>query len=353
MLVKEQCMEIDILHRQGKSNRQIAKELGISRNTVKKYLTRLSDPNYARKSNKITKLIHYHDYLKKRIEAASPDWLPATVLFSEIKASGYTGKITQLRNYLHSLKPKSKPDPIIRFETKPGEQMQVDWGEFKMGTVKLHAFIAILGYSRMTYVQFTDNEKVETLIECLQNAFEYFGGTVQTVLFDNMRTVVTKRDAYAKNHHQFQDLLWDYAKHIGFLPKLCKPYRAKTKGKVERFVGYLRFSFFNPLRAKFKQNGLQLDTFLCNQAIETWLIEVANVRTHASLKEKPFQRWLLEKPYLQPLAPRYAGLSSKETRIKEVYPPPVGSLIDYQTTFLQHPISIYTELQLNTEGALI
>lgn len=353
MLVKEQCMEIDILHRQGFSNRQIAKELGISRNTVKKYLNRSKDdPQYERTRKKQPKLMPYQDYLKKRVEAALPNWLPATVLLSEIQEQGYRGKISQLRTFLSQLKPRSKPDPVVRFETHPGEQMQVDWGEFKMGPVKLHAFIAILGYSRMSYVAFTENEKVETLITCLQNTFEFFGGVPQTILFDNMRTVVTKRHAYAKNQHQFQAQLWDYAKHMGFLPKLCKPYRAKTKGKVERFVGYLRFSFFNPLSAQFKQNGLQLDTFACNQAVKLWLVEVANVRIHAGLLEQPFQRWLFEKTHLQPLAPSYSGLSQTPLS-PTLYPPPVGPFKNYETTFLQHPMSIYHELELTFGGNTI
>lgn len=223
--------------------------------------------------------------------------------------------------------------------------MQVDWGEFKMGLLKLHAFIAILGYSRMSYVEFTHDETVDTLIKCLQNAFEYFSGVARSVLFDNMKTVVIKRHAYAKDCHQFQDRLWDYAKHMGFIPRLCKPYRAKTKGKVERFVGYVRFSFFNPLRATFKQNGLQLDTSACNQAVKEWLLEVANVRVHANLKEQPLQRWLLEKMYLQTLPPLYSGLAqSYEQPCKVAHPPPIGL---YESTFLQHPISIYAELQSN------
>lgn len=106
MLVKEQCMEIEILHRQGISNRQIAKTLAISRNTVKKYLGSSSNLKYSRQSNRATKLKSYENYLKARVEAALPDWIPATVLLLEIQAKGYMGKLTQLRNYLRQLKPK-------------------------------------------------------------------------------------------------------------------------------------------------------------------------------------------------------------------------------------------------------
>ena len=124
MLVKEQCMEIAILHQQGFSYRQIAKTLEISRNTVKKYLTGIhKNHNYKIREKKLTKLETHHLYLQSRVEAASPEWLPATVLLLEIKKQGYIGGLTQLRKYLRTLKKLPKPEPVVRFETEPGEQM--------------------------------------------------------------------------------------------------------------------------------------------------------------------------------------------------------------------------------------
>jgi len=292
MLVKEQCMEILILHKQGFSNRKIAKMLSISRNTVKKYLQSLSDnPSYKVRPFKETKLGSYHHYLRQRVDAASPEWIPATVLFLELKKKGYQGGISQLREHLRQLKPIPKSDPVVRFETEPGEQMQVDWAEFKFAKVKLHAFVATLGYSRFSYVEFVDNEKIETLVACHQKAFEFFGGVPKIILYDNMKTIVIKRNAYGQGLHKFQEKLWDYAKHMGFLPRLCKPYRAKTKGKVERFIGYLRFSFFNPLAAQFKQSELVLDILVANIAVNDWLDTVANTRTHTGTKEQPCKLW--------------------------------------------------------------
>lgn len=347
MLVREQCMEISILHRQGLSNRKIAKLMGISRNTVKKYLASLKPSIYKTRPLQPTKLSPYHDYLKQRVRAAFPEWLPATVLLSEIQTKGYMGQISQLRAYLRSLKPLPKPDPIVRFETEPGEQMQVDWAEFKFGKVKLHAFVATLGYSRYCYVEFVDNEKLETLIACHQNAFEFFGGVPKIVLYDNMKTVVIKRNAYGQGQHKFQDTLWDYAKHMGYIPRLCKPYRAKTKGKVERFIGYLRRSFFNPLAAKFKQSELVLDTMVSNIAVRDWLDSVANVRVHADLKEQPIKLWLeVEKPKLQRLPPLYAGLCQfKKEVLMEQCCPHSTLLPGYDATFLQHNMSIYEQVQ--------
>ena len=187
MLIKEQCVEILILHKQGFSNRKIAKILRVSRNTVKKYLQNLNDtPSYKARPIKETKLSPYHSYLADRIQFVLPNWIPATVLLPELKERGYQGGITQLRDYLRILKSKTRIDPIVRFETEPGEQMQVDWAEFKFGKAKLHGFIATLGYSRFSYVEFVDDEKVETLIACHQNAFDFFHGVPRIVLYDNL-----------------------------------------------------------------------------------------------------------------------------------------------------------------------
>lgn len=348
MLIKEQCMEILILHKQGFSNRKIAKMLQISRNTVKKYLQSVKDvPCYKARPLKETKLGPYHKYLEERLQFASPNRIPATVLLLELKEQGYPGGMTQLRDYLRTLRTQIKNDPIVRFETAPGEQMQVDWAEFKFGKTKLHAFIATLGFSRFSYVEFVENEKLETLIASHQNAFDFFQGVPRVVLYDNMKSIVIKRHAYGQGLHKFQEQFFDYAKHMGFLPRLCKPYRAKTKGKVERFIGYLRFSFFNPLASKFKQSELELDFVAANIAVIEWLDKTANVRIHADLKEQPVKLWCeIEKPQLQALPPRYSGLKQSESKETLYNSLPHSTLLPgYDTTFLQHPMAIYEQIQ--------
>ena len=160
---------------------------------------------------------------------------------------------------MHDLKPTLPVDPMVRFETAPGEQMQVDWVEFRKGKNPLYAFCATLGFSRVSFVEFVTDIKVETLIACHQHAFEYFGGVTRRVLYNNMKTVVLERDASGEGEHRFHAGFLDYARHCGFVIKLCRPYRAKTKGKVERFNGYLRGSFYVPLVATLKQAGLTLD----------------------------------------------------------------------------------------------
>ena len=141
------------------------------------------------------------------------------------------------------LRPKEVIEPTVRFETAPGEQMQVDWAVIRRGENRLSVFVATLGWSRATYVEFVTDERVETLIEAHENAFFAFGGVPREVLYDNMRTVVTDRDRYGPGLHRYNRTFLDLAHHCGFLPRLCRPYRAQTKGKVERFIGYLRKSF--------------------------------------------------------------------------------------------------------------
>jgi transposase len=112
--------------------------------------------------------------------------------------------------------------------------------------------------SRAAYIEFCEDERLETLIR-YENAFAAFGGVPREVLYDNMKTVVLERNAYGAGQHRFHPGFLDYAGHAGFLPRLCRPYRAKTKGKVERFIRYVKGSFWVPFAASMKQAGVKAD----------------------------------------------------------------------------------------------
>jgi transposase len=268
------------------------------------------------------------------------------VLFKEIKAQGYAGKESNLRHYLRSLKPLVDTNPVVRFETPPGKQMQVDWADFRQGNERLSAFIATLGFSRMAYVEFVTNEKVDTLLGCLQHAFEFFNGVTQDILFDNMKTVVLARHAYGEGQHRFHPKLWDFAKHYGFMPKLCLPYRAQTKGKVERFIGYLRRSFYVPLKALLAQAHLALDVDTANREVKRWLHEDANQRFHATTQKRPIDEWHFEKPALLPLACAYPLVkqTSSLTPRASIKPRSLPELTPPPTKTLQHDLAIYQQL---------
>ena len=238
MLVVEEAVEIRVLRRQGKSIREIARMLEVSRNTVRRYLRREGLPCYVREA-RAGKLDRYKHYLVERVKAAAPEWIPATVLLRELRALGYQGGISILKDYLATLRPVAKPEPLIRFETEPGRQMQADFATIRRGRDRLSVFIATLGWSRTTYVEFVTDERMETLLGCHERAFYYFGGVPREVLYDNMRTVVTDRDHYGPGLHRYNRTFLDFAHHHGFVPRLCKPYRPRTKGKVERFIRYL------------------------------------------------------------------------------------------------------------------
>jgi transposase len=141
------------------------------------------------------KLEPYKHYTTERVKAAAPEWIPATVLLRELRALGYPGGVSVLKDHLATLRPVAKPEPLIRFETDPGRQMQADFATIRRGKDRLALFIATLGWSRATFVEFVTDERMETLLGCHERAFYYFGGVPREVLYDNMRT--GQRDASA------------------------------------------------------------------------------------------------------------------------------------------------------------
>lgn len=338
MLGQEGYVEIHVMHRQGVSIKAISRELGVSRNTVRKYLRAEVVPEPRSRSTKPTRLDGYHGYLRARVEAAHPDWIPATVLFDEITALGYNGCVRSVSSYLATLKPKRKDDPLVRFETPPGRQMQVDWGAFKLNGQRVSLFLATLGWSRFNFGLFVDNEQFETLRDCHEQAFDALGGVPLEVLYDNMRTVVQQRNAYGRGLHRFHPGLKDLAHHYTFLPRLCRPYRAKTKGKVERSIGYIRRSFFVPLISRYRQLEQPLDLDGLNLEFARWLAVTANARTHSTTGEVPSERLEQEHSALQTLPPtRLTGTtrsSQSDRRFTAQFP----------VESLQHPLSVYDDL---------
>jgi len=318
--------------RQGMSVRQIARELGCSRNTVKRYLRDAQASRYGPRQPRPTKLDLFKEYVRDRIEAAKPHWIPAVVLLREIRELGYAGGLTQLKMFINPLKP-CEEEPVVRFETPPGEQMQADFTVVRRGRDALLAFVATLGYSRASFVRFTTDETAETLCDCVREALIYFGGVPRHVLFDNAKTVVVERDAYGEGRHRWHSSVLSLSEELGFSMRLCRPYRAKTKGKVERFNGYLKGSFLVPLAATLKNSSLKLDAVAANVHIGRWLTEVANARIHATTKERPDHRLALERAALLPL-PTSAVVPSLAPR--SPLPIPVESL--------QHPLSVYQAL---------
>src|SRR6478609_522564 len=299
MLTQEQAVEIRVMARRGEAVRAIARQLDCSRNTVRRYLRDEAACRYGPRQPRACKLDDYRSYLHERIEQAHPRWIPATVLLREIGERGYDGGISQLKAWLAPLK-KIEPEPVVRFETPPGQQMQTDFTHVRRGRDPLIALVATMGYSRAAFVKFTTGEDAVTLCRGLCEAFDYFGGVPEHVLFDNTKAVVIERDAYGPGLHRWNDEMRELAQACGFTPRLCRPYRAKTKGKVERFNSYLKGSFVVPLAATLRQSELKLDVDAANAHIGRWINEVANCRLHATTRERPDRRLAIERAVMLP-----------------------------------------------------
>jgi transposase len=360
LITNEVYVEIKLLRKHGWSLRQIAEETGCAVNTVRRALQEPALRSYERRVKRETKLGPHEAYLRARQQAASPLWIPATVLYREIKIRGYQGEMSQLRAFLRTLRPGQPIEPLVRFETAMGEQMQVDWVEFRKGSDPLYAFCATLGYSRASHVEFVTDMKIQTLIDSHQRAFEAFGGVARQALYDNMKTVVIERDAYGAGEHRFHAAFLDYARHTGFVIRLCRPYRAKTKGKVERFNGYLRRSFYVPLTTRLAQDGVKLDALTANIEVRRWLEEVANARIHGTTGVQPTVRLKEEQAHLQPLpAPWRGEIAAARPQGKALEAPapirlPAVVACIGEGTPLQHPLAVYEQLLAQvTKGAAV
>src|SRR5215472_936453 len=232
MVGAEKALEIRVLHRHGKGIREIAREMGSSRNTVRRYLRDESAGRYKPRPPRATKLDAFKDYVIERLTAAAPERIPASVLLRELRERGYTGGYTMLKALVASLRPKEAAAAIVRFETGPGEQMQVDWAVIRRGSNRLSVFVATLGWSRASHVEFVGDERVETLIEAHENAFLAFGGTPREVLYDNMRTVVLQRHGYGRGRHRFHPGFLDVARHCSFQPRLARRIERRPRAKL-------------------------------------------------------------------------------------------------------------------------
>jgi transposase len=239
------------------------------------------------------KIDPYREIIIARL-AAYPK-LSATRLHDEIRAAGYTGGYTQVKEYVRQVRPKPPADPVVRFETPAGLQAQVDFAEFNLPWGKRFALLVVLGYSRLLWLQFYPRQTMAVLMRGLEAAFTAFGGVPAELLFDQMKAVIID-DERASGGKLLENLEFArFAAHWGFRIRACRPYRARTKGKVERPVGYVRDSFF------YGRTFLN-DADLNAQAL-TWTTQKANARVHRTTQEVPRVRFERdERAMLKPLA---------------------------------------------------
>lgn len=286
---------------QGMSKRAIARELGIDRRTISRWIAAgeldrdLSVvPRYKARPPVTGKLEPYKEIIRERLKDF-PE-LSAVRLLEEIQASGYSGGYSQVRDYVRAVRPRPPADPVVRFETPPAKQAQVDFAEFRFPWGKRYALLVVLGYSRHMWVRFFERQDMRTLFQGLEEALRFFGGVPEELLFDQMKAVITRDDRLIGGQLVENEEFLRFAAHWGFKPRACRPYRAKTKGKVERPIRYLR------------ENFAYGRTFLgdadLSEQLGRWL-EKANQRIHYTTKEQPIERFLQgEVHLLRPLAER-------------------------------------------------
>lgn len=290
MLERRTVFEIHRLADQGLSARRIANKLRLDRTTVRNYL---AVPERKRQSApRSSKLDPYRDTIKTLL-TNDPD-LSAQIILQRISAIGYDGKVSIVKDYLRELRGTRRDrTPFVRFEHEPGVLIQVDWAHLPpivYGTTKrrLYALLMVEDYSRMLYVRFTHSQKQEALHRALLHGFRYFGGTSRKILVDNMLTAVTERH---EGLVRFNAHFLDFLRPLHIVPVACNPSSPWEKGKVERSVAYLKTNFL-PGRSLTSLDQVQTEAL-------DWLINVANVRVHATTGDRPIDRFA--KVVLNPL----------------------------------------------------
>ena len=297
MLSKEDYAVIKALKKRGVYVKDIAAELGVHPKTVSRALERGSAPAPKRK-HRSSKLDPYKGQIDQLLQEGV--W-NAAVIYREIQAAGYEGKATILREYIAPKRALRAGRATVRFETEPGQQLQSDWGEIETvlggAAQKVYFIVNQLGYSRRFHFWGTDGLDAEHTYEGLVRSLEYFGGVPQAVLVDNQKVAVVSNNG--RGQVRFNERFLDLAGHYGFEPKACRPYRARTKGKDERMVGYIKHHFFVRYRAFESWAHL-------NQLAEQWLREEADQRVHGTVREVVAVRFEREAPHLAALpAQRY------------------------------------------------
>lgn len=326
---------------QGMSQTALARQLGVSRRTIYRWIRSgdldrdidAESVRYSPRPPKATKLDLYKTMVRARL-AEFPE-LSAVRIFEEVKAAGYPGGLTQLKLFVSEVRPRSPEDPVVRFETPPGKQGQVDFAHFRFPWGRRYALLVVLGYSRLLWLSFYPRQDLRTLIRGLESAFRFFGGVPRELLFDQMRSVVVsdRRDDGGQITENAEFLR--FAHHWRFRPRACRPYRARTKGKVERPIRYVRDSFVYG-------RSFTGDQDLNAQALH-WLEATANVRTHGTTGERPVDRFEKERCALRPLASRPyrslvlpMGTAKKSSQSRPVPVPTVP--------VQQRPLSVYAQI---------
>lgn len=274
---------IRTLYERGVSKKGIARELGLDIKTVRKWIGRSWQKQQRQGRGRM--LDEWEQFLRGRAKEVG---FNAVVLLRELQGLGYEGSYQTIVKYIRGWREewRGEPEPTLRFETEAGEQAQVDWGSVKVWlgeqVVRIHLFIMVLGYSRRIFARGYRNERIESLLDGHSRAFGQFGGRTKKILYDNPRTIVLDKNETTGEvtwNPTFKDRMDFYGIEI----KLCRYYRARTKGKVESGVKYV------------KRNALAGRRFRDLDHLNEWLVEwstkIADQRIHGTTHERPAERF--------------------------------------------------------------
>lgn len=306
--------ELVELKRQGLSIKAISAATGFDRKTIRKYLATPEEiPAYAPRPPRPSKLEAFHAYLRERLSAGV--W-NGSVLLRELKERGYTGGYTILKDWLHPQRAAASVAAVRRFETPPGRQAQVDWGHLGSLDVEgverqMWAFTFTLGHSRAMMAEAALEQKLGTLLRMHEEAFRQLGGVPQEILYDRMKTVWQEIDE--RGEVVWNPVFLDFAHYWGFTPRLCRPYRAQTKGKVESGVKYVRRNFLCGLQGR-EPSGLEE----LNGQLRQWVWEVANQRVHGTTHTQIAAAWAAERSSLTPLDGRRPPYPFADEELRKV-----------------------------------
>jgi len=343
------------LHRQGLKVSAIARQAGVDRKTVRKYIARgLEPPCYGPRQPRSSLVDDFSDYLRTRL--ATYPGLTASRLMREIKDRGYTGGYSTVRDVVRSLRPPGGGKPFaVRFETPPGQQAQVDFAQFQVRFTSepdrvqiVWLFSMVLGSSRHLWGRFALRQTMDIVLACHRSAFEAIGGVPREILYDRMKTAVIGEGEDGRI--VYNATLAEFAHHYGFLPKACRAYRPETKGKVERPFRYIREDFF--------LGGTFRDMADLNQQFAHWLATVANIRLHATTERVVSEAFAEERPTLQALPLiAFSAVLKLERRIShEGMVSIAGNLYSVPDTTRRRIVEVHSladEIQIFEAGQLI
>lgn len=270
----------------------VARRFGVHHSVVRR-MVRDDAPLDGRRAPKGSIIDPYREFLVNRL-GEHPE-LTSTRLLLELRERGYAGGVSVVRRYVAKVRAPRQRKAYLRVETEPGEQAQVDWGSFgqiRIGATQrpLSAFAMVLSWSRLLFVDFSLDQQADTFLRMHQRAFAAFGGIPRKLLYDNLKTVVL--------HHvgstvQFNPAFLAFAGHYLFEPVAAPVRYPQAKGRVEGAIRYIRHAFF------YGRQFRDIDDLRAQARL--WCDQVANQRLHATTRERPAERWLVERMRLRSL----------------------------------------------------